>query len=652
MQILPNAKAQFIDSAGQPLSSGSVGFYFPGTLNPKATFQDSAGTIANTNPVQLDSRGQALIWGSGVYRQIVKDASGVTIWDQVTEDANAGLTGNITDANFIAGTDFTPGTTAQLTLPAAPGSVTNMWIFFDAAFQGDDQIASLDGLVLTFNSPIPVGVQEVNIKIGSTIAVGTPGAGTVSDSSVVVGSKLFNRITDWVDVKDCGAKGDGIADDTTAIVTAIAKQAAAGGGIVYFPVGTFLISSPINLPQNVTLAGNYTGSVIRAKTAVTSMFVVQGGAVTIRDLLLDGNNYAAATAVTNSGKDFFTLEHCLIQTAGNGYIHADAGASIPSQSPIIRQNLFINNTTNITFMGGCVNMIIDQNYIFGGTGVIMNQTTTHCEGLYMSQNLVLPTTLNGSAGIGLVINAGLEFLITNNIIDQCIQNAVVLAGLTGASSSNYMKFLDNWFGFSTAPAANGIGVVVLGNVSNAIFRGNTFAVSPTWGFQAQDQATFIPGNILLDGNLFLNNVTGDVVINSTAGEYIVKNNLFNRTTNALIDANNNIAGTVSGNFFPGGKASTAFSTARKIGLNDGVTTQTLGTATIPSGSTSITVDHLCDLVPVAGNVTVNITNIASNPVGEVSVAVIGATQLTFTCRNNPGASGLNLAWEVNCTGFV
>jgi hypothetical protein len=136
MQILPNAKSQFIDQNGLPLASGTVGFYFPGTLNPKPTYQDAAGTIANTNPVTLDSRGQALIWGSGVYRQIVKDASGVTIWDQVTEDANSGLIGNITDAKFVSGTDFTPGVTTSLTLPVAPGAIANTWIHFDAALSG------------------------------------------------------------------------------------------------------------------------------------------------------------------------------------------------------------------------------------------------------------------------------------------------------------------------------------------------------------------------------------------------------------------------------------------------------------------------------------------------------------------------------------
>lgn len=262
MQILPNAKSQFIDSAGQPLASGTVGFYFPGTLNPKPTFQDAAGTIANTNPVALDSRGQALIWGSGVYRQIVKDASGVTIWDQVTEDANAGLTGNITDAKFVSGVDFTPGITTQLTLPVAPASAANIWAFFDAAYQADDQY-SVSGTTLTLNSPIPVGVQEVNVKIGSTIAIGTVGNGSVTDASVaadaaIQSSKLSflqggggaiartiqSKLQDLVSVLDFGADPTGVADSAPAFRRALA--AVAYGGTLYIPTGKYLLDSAVN----------------------------------------------------------------------------------------------------------------------------------------------------------------------------------------------------------------------------------------------------------------------------------------------------------------------------------------------------------------------------------------------------------------------
>lgn len=89
--ILPNGKTQFIDQNGKPLAYGTVTFYAPGTTTKKDTWQDSAMTQPNTNPVGLDSRGQATIWGSGAYRQVVADAFGAIVWDQVVSDLSGQL---------------------------------------------------------------------------------------------------------------------------------------------------------------------------------------------------------------------------------------------------------------------------------------------------------------------------------------------------------------------------------------------------------------------------------------------------------------------------------------------------------------------------------------------------------------------------------
>lgn len=84
--LLPTAEQTFFDSNGNPLAAGKVYFYTPSTLTPKDTWQNSAGSVLNANPVVLDSAGRAIIYGSGSYRQIVKDSLGNTIWDQVTAD--------------------------------------------------------------------------------------------------------------------------------------------------------------------------------------------------------------------------------------------------------------------------------------------------------------------------------------------------------------------------------------------------------------------------------------------------------------------------------------------------------------------------------------------------------------------------------------
>lgn len=100
--LLPNGMQYFTDNNGLPLSAGCVYFYIPGTLNPKSTYTDASQTTANTNPVQLDAAGRAIIYGTGTYRQIVKSTgpnastpcspAGAQIWDQITASTDSSAT--------------------------------------------------------------------------------------------------------------------------------------------------------------------------------------------------------------------------------------------------------------------------------------------------------------------------------------------------------------------------------------------------------------------------------------------------------------------------------------------------------------------------------------------------------------------------------
>ena len=81
---LPNGRQQFLDLNAVPLVGGTVEHYIPGTLTLADTWQNAAGTVLNSHPIQLDAIGSAAIWGTGSYRQIVSDALGNTVWDAVT----------------------------------------------------------------------------------------------------------------------------------------------------------------------------------------------------------------------------------------------------------------------------------------------------------------------------------------------------------------------------------------------------------------------------------------------------------------------------------------------------------------------------------------------------------------------------------------
>jgi microcystin-dependent protein len=79
--VTPTAKAQFIDAAGVPLAGGFLYTYEAGTTTPQATYTDSTAATANSNPIVLDSRGEANIWlSSANYKFRLTDANGTEIW--------------------------------------------------------------------------------------------------------------------------------------------------------------------------------------------------------------------------------------------------------------------------------------------------------------------------------------------------------------------------------------------------------------------------------------------------------------------------------------------------------------------------------------------------------------------------------------------
>jgi hypothetical protein len=74
---------QFFDNTGLPLNGGLIYTYQAGSTTPLATYTDINGTIANSNPIVLDSSGRPpnevwLTYGFN-YKFVVKTSAGVTL---------------------------------------------------------------------------------------------------------------------------------------------------------------------------------------------------------------------------------------------------------------------------------------------------------------------------------------------------------------------------------------------------------------------------------------------------------------------------------------------------------------------------------------------------------------------------------------------
>ncbi len=67
--LSPPPKLQFFDANGVPLVGGKLYSYAAGTTTPLATYTSASETTFNTNPIILNSRGEAEVWlGSPLYK--------------------------------------------------------------------------------------------------------------------------------------------------------------------------------------------------------------------------------------------------------------------------------------------------------------------------------------------------------------------------------------------------------------------------------------------------------------------------------------------------------------------------------------------------------------------------------------------------------
>jgi hypothetical protein len=120
--LTPSPKQQIFGSDGLPLVGGKIYTYAAGTSTPIATYTDYTANTANTNPIILDSFGQANIWLINVtsYKFVVTDANDVLLYtvDNISIPLDAASMGSPPPIGNIV-----PNTGAFTTL-SATGTVT------------------------------------------------------------------------------------------------------------------------------------------------------------------------------------------------------------------------------------------------------------------------------------------------------------------------------------------------------------------------------------------------------------------------------------------------------------------------------------------------------------------------------------------------
>lgn len=122
ISLFAGAGWQFFDNNGIPLSGGLIYTYAAGTTTPQTTYTTSAGNIANSNPIVLDSAGRTPneIWLTSTlfYKFLVKTSAGVQIasYDNIgpaADSASLAASSGSSLIGYVQGSSGAVATTVQ-----------------------------------------------------------------------------------------------------------------------------------------------------------------------------------------------------------------------------------------------------------------------------------------------------------------------------------------------------------------------------------------------------------------------------------------------------------------------------------------------------------------------------------------------------------
>jgi len=257
-----------------------------------------------------------------------------------------------------------------------------------------------------------------------------------------------------VSVKDFGA-GAGAANDAPYIQAAIDYVDGLGGGVVYFPVGEYLMQSEVNYPSNITFKGEGKHSLLKVNSAA-GFYIFNQASSDVENVVWDGLGFdGSLNYVTDPTiyKQNYTLRNTAIRSGGiavskvviqNCYFEKMSNGSIDFNGDYSEGISIINNT----FIDGCYcykvvcvrtpsgaptsdaarpsNILYQGNYILGGGPTSFYDASKEawiastdgldvdsCKDVIIANNIV-----DGVASIGIRCEQSLRVKIVNNTVRE------------------------------------------------------------------------------------------------------------------------------------------------------------------------------------------------------------------------------------------
>lgn len=462
-----------------------------------------------------------------------------------------------------------------------------------------------------------------------------------------VTTTVQTKLRETVSVKDFGAVGDGVTDDTAAIQAAV--TAVSSGGVVLLPAGTYLVSTINVTGKSVVLSGygatlNSTGTnggIYKTdhdnKLIVIGLSFVGAGA---------GIKHSATPSTTVY--DELDILECSFNMNSGVYGIYSSG----SREPRI-QNCFFRNTNsgNGIYFKDTVSPFVST-CIFKGQG-------------YVGRGIYYPGTGNGTDA-GLIVrdceimgwDKGLEvvgcdwLVIEGSTIDYNNQS-IKLGSQDGANiSNNYIGSLGAaaalWITYDAAGTAPNYSekIVVINNTFTGHYTGgNTYDCVLIDGTNSPDQT-------IISNNIFSFYTRYGVNFSIVSTRLSIESNSFaQRTGFGVAPIYNSLGATDSGviinkNQFLNATTISAMNvtTACRVNENIGCATEARGEGIVGSGISTFNVAHGLSYTPIKSDIELTPTNseaAGKNPY----INTVDATNINigFTAAT---AANAGVAWRV------